>query len=204
MTHVDLSDSALIVVDFQNDFCPGGALAVPHGDHIYPVVQNLIDRFHNAGCLTVFTRDYHPPHHISFVSQGGPWPPHCVQGTPGFEFFPQLKIPPDASHFFKGFQEHVDAYSGFEGHLVADGHITQLSLAPWLRQHDIQTVYIAGLATDYCVRATTLDAIQANFETIVVINAIKGVNVHPRDSENALDEMKTQGAHFIEWAEDDG
>ncbi|SMC02138.1 nicotinamidase/pyrazinamidase [Sulfobacillus thermosulfidooxidans DSM 9293] len=195
----DLSQSALIVVDFQNDFCPGGALAVPEGDLIYPVVQDLIDRFEEAGRPIIFTRDFHPQNHISFVSQGGPWPAHCVQNSLGFEFYPRLRIPQNAVHFYKGYLDNVDAYSGFEGRLVEAGRITETTLESWLKAHNVKTVFIVGLATDYCVRATTLDALHAEFQTIVVSNGIKGVNVQPDDSDKAIHDMQGEGAVFLEW-----
>ena len=199
MPDFDLSHAALIIVDFQNDFCPGGSLAVPQGDQIYPVVQELVDFFANHDRPIVFTRDYHPVNHISFVKRGGPWPAHCVQGTSGFEFFPQLRIPKTAAHFFKGYLENVDAYSGFEGRLAAEGTITELTLESWLLSHDIQQVYIAGLAADYCVKATALDATLAGFGTTVITNGIKGVNVLPLDSDKALNAMKKHGVNLMEW-----
>jgi len=189
---------ALIIVDLQNDFCPGGSLAVPRGDDIIPAVNDWIARIEAAGQRIVFTRDAHPANHISFQARGGPWPPHCVPGTPGFEFHPALYIPSDAVIFHKGFDPDQDAYSGFEGVLVdSAGHYTDLGLAEWLRQHDVTTVYVAGLATDYCVRATVLDALREGFSTRVIRAAIRGVDVTAGDSDRAIREMQEKGALMI-------
>ncbi|MCL4495925.1 MAG: nicotinamidase [Firmicutes bacterium] len=197
--NLDLSFTALIVVDFQNDFCPGGTLAVSEGDQIYPVVQDLVNEFEDRHRPIVFTRDYHPSNHISFVNRGGPWPPHCVQGTYGFEFFPKLRIPDNAAHFFKGYLKDADAYSGFEGCLATNGTITGITLESWLHSQNVHQVYITGLATDYCVKATAIDATRAGFDTIVITNGVKGVNVSPHDSERALNDMKQAGACLLEW-----
>ncbi len=199
MLNSKLSQTALIVVDFQNDFCPGGSLAVPQGDEIYPVVQDLINDFQDHDRPIVLTRDYHPFNHVSFKKRGGPWPDHCVQGTQGAEFFPQLRVPPSAAHFLKGYLEDVDAYSGFEGRLAANGSITEVTLASWLGSHDVKRLYITGLATDYCVKATAMDATSAGFDTTVITNGIKGVNVSPHDSDQALHEMQERGVHLMEW-----
>lgn len=192
--------AALIVVDFQNDFCPGGTLAVPQGDEILPVIQGLIDQFTQSGRPVAMTQDFHPPHHVSFREQGGPWPPHCVQGTAGCALHPDLKVPMTAAHFYKGFSERTDAYSGFEGRLVNQQQgITDTDLESWLRGQGADTVYIAGLATDYCVRATALDALARSFDTRVISNAVRGVNVSGGDSDRALTELKKAGARVEPW-----
>lgn len=190
--------SALIIVDLQNDFCPGGSLAVPDADAIVPVVRILLDTFLQHRRPIAFTRDHHPANHISFVSRGGPWPPHCVPGTPGFDFHPKVPVPAEAAHFFKGWDPDRDAYSGFEGTLVGPGgELTGLGLADWLRQNQVTTVYVAGLATDYCVRATVLDALAAGFSTFVVTDAVRGVNLSPGDSDRALADMAEKGARLV-------
>ncbi|AEJ39671.1 Nicotinamidase [Sulfobacillus acidophilus TPY] len=189
---------ALIIVDLQNDFCPGGSLAVPQGDAIIPTVNAWIARMQNAGQPIVLTRDAHPANHISFQARGGPWPPHCVPGTPGFAFHPNLHIPADAAIFDKGFHPDRDAYSGFEGVLVdASGQHSSIGLAQWLRQHDVTTIYVAGLATDYCVRATVLDALREGFATYVIQQGIRGVDITPGDSARALTEMQEKGARML-------
>lgn len=182
---------ALILVDVQNDFCPGGSLAVRDGDQVVPVLQTWAERLSAEGGLIVTTQDAHPPHHISFQDRGGPWPPHCVAGTPGFALHPDLKLPPHTA-FHKGFLADVDAYSGFEGKQVEPD--TGQDLADYLRQNQIDHLYVGGLATDYCVKATVLDALNLGFAVTVLVDAVRGVNVHPEDSAAALDEMARQGA----------
>ncbi len=193
-----ITRAGLVIVDFQNDFCPGGALGVPGGGDILPVVENLIATFAQAQRPIAFTQDFHPADHISFAAQGGPWPPHCVQGTPGAALYAPI-APEGAAYFYKGFLSAQDAYSGFEGHLVQDGHITQTMLGTWLKDRGVDTVYIAGLATDYCVRATALDAVAQTFHTRLVENAVRGVDVHPGDSDAALQAMRGAGVALISW-----
>ncbi len=181
---------ALIIVDVQNDFCPGGALAVDEGDQVIPVIRQWAEQFASQDKDVITTQDAHPPHHISFRESGGPWPSHCVKGTWGFWLHADLTLP---KHFtiFKGYLPDVDAYSGFEGTLAG----SNLNLNDFLHQRKVDTVYIAGLATDYCVRATVLDALKQGLATTVLIDAVRGVNVHPEDSQHALDEMRRLGAH---------
>jgi nicotinamidase/pyrazinamidase len=173
---------ALVIVDFQNDFCPGGALAVPDGDAIAGRVNEL------AGSgdydLVVATRDWHPPDHGSFAQQGGPWPVHCVAGTPGAELSHALDPTPIDAVVDKGQDADAEGYSGFEG--------TQL--AELLRARDIDAVTVVGLATDYCVKNTALDALREGFSVTVDNTATRGVDVQPGDSERALDELRTAGA----------
>ena len=173
---------ALLIIDFQNDFCPGGALAVPHGDEIAPRVKELLD----AGefDLVVATRDWHPADHNSFEAQGGPWPPHCVQGIPGAELHPSLDRSKIDVVVDAGFRPELEGYSGFE----------ETNLEDTLREHGIDEVTVVGLATDYCVRATALDARQAGFGVTVDRAGIRGIDVQPGDSERALDELRAAGA----------
>lgn len=187
-----MAKPALIIVDVQNDFCPGGALAVPEGDQIIPIIQAAAEDFQRQGLPIVTTQDNHPPHHVSFAERGGPWPPHCVQGTSGFSLHPALQLPPHAV-CLKGEDPDQDAYSGFEG-LVQGVDGSREPLASFLHRLSVDTVYVTGLATDYCVRATVLDALQAGFRTVVLKDAIRGVDVNPGDSERALEEMAQQGA----------
>jgi nicotinamidase/pyrazinamidase len=175
---------ALIVVDVQRDFCPGGALGVAGGDKIIPKVNELVRAFESAGLPIFFTRDWHPRGHVSFMASGGPWPPHCVQGTPGAEFHPSLEVPADAVVVDKGVLQGEDAYSGFQ----------RTDLARELEGLGVSRIYVAGLATDYCVKNTVLDGAKKGFETYVVTDCVKGVNLKPTDSAKALRAMVSHGA----------
>jgi nicotinamidase/pyrazinamidase len=173
---------ALIVVDFQNDFTPGGALGVAGGDAIAPRINELAAS--GDFDLVVATRDWHPPDHGSFAAAGGPWPPHCVAGTPGAELHPAL----DASRVDvvvdKGQDPATEGYSGFQG----------TSLRELLRERDVDAVTIVGLATDYCVKNTALDALREGFAVTVDPAAVRGVELSPGDSERALAELREAGA----------
>jgi nicotinamidase/pyrazinamidase len=189
-------DSALLVVDVQNDFCPGGALAVQGGDEVVPELNRWIALFQAAGRPIAYTRDWHPRDHCSFTERGGPWPPHCIQGTPGAEFRKDLKI--EGPVFNKAFDKDLEAYSGFGGFLVEGGdRITRLSLAEWLRKHGVKHVYVGGLTTDYCVRTTSLDALQEGFTVTVLGEAIRAVNVDPSDGQRAIEEIERAGAELL-------
>jgi nicotinamidase/pyrazinamidase len=173
---------ALIVVDFQNDFTPpDGALAVPGGD----TIAGHVDELMHAGDydLVVATRDWHPPDHGSFTEQGGTWPPHCVQGTEGAELHPALDREAIDVVLDKGQDPGTDGYSGFDG----------TPLAQLLREHGVDRVTIAGLATDYCVLHTALDALTEGFRVTVDTSAVRGVDVRPGDSERALAELRAAG-----------
>ena len=179
---------ALIVVDLQNDFTPGepgGALAVPDGHAIASRVNELArsERFE----LVVATRDWHPPGHSSFAAQGGPWPDHCVQGTPGAEFHPTLERSRIDREILKGLRSGSDGYSGFE----------DTELASLLREREVDAVTIVGLATDYCVKNTALDALREGFRVTVRRDAVRGVEVEPGDSERALEEAQAAGAAVL-------
>jgi len=182
---------ALIVVDLQNDFCPGGALAVPEGDKIVPVLNAYIERFSNSKSIIVATRDWHPENHISFAEQGGIWPKHCVQNTKGAEFHPDLKLPSDSIIVSKATEPEKEAYSGFDG----------TNLDKLLKGKGVTRLFVGGLATDYCVRATVLDALRLGFCVFLLLDAIKGVNVQPEDSERAIVEMLEKGAIGIVFEE---
>lgn len=175
---------ALIVVDIQRDFCPGGALPVADGDKIIPAVNELVRAFGKAGLPVFFTRDWHPRNHVSFRASGGPWPPHCVRNTPGASFHPSLAIPPDAEVIDKGTLQTEDAYSGFQG--------TDLSYK--LHGLHVKQIYVAGLATDYCVKNTVLDGAAQGFETYVITDCVRGVNLKRTDSAAALRTMLSRGA----------
>jgi nicotinamidase/pyrazinamidase len=175
---------ALIVVDVQNDFLPGGSLAVPEGDRIVPVLNAYIAAFRQAGLPVVATRDWHRWDHCSFRAQGGPWPPHCVAGTPGAAFAPGLELPREAWTVSKATTAQADAYSGFEG-TDLDGR---------LREAGVGRVFVGGLATDYCVLNTARDALALGYRTVLLVDAIRAVDVRAGDGERAIAEMKGLGA----------
>ena len=179
--------SALILVDIQNDFCPGGSLAVKDGDRIVPVVNELQKRF----ALIVATKDWHPAGHSSFASL---WPPHCVQETAGAEFVAGLDTSRIARVFLKGTDMEIDSYSGF----FDNEHRRATGLGDYLKERGVTDVTIAGLATDYCVKYTALDALMLGFETTVVADACRGVEVHEGDTARAVEEMAAAGAHIVE------
>lgn len=179
-----LSDAALIIVDVQNDFCPGGALPVTDGDKVVPILNVYIKRFGEEGAPIFATRDWHPNDHSSFKEKGGIWPPHCVQGTSGAQFHPGLDISGDVEIVSKGTSPKDEAYSGFQG----------TDLAAELKKKGIKTLYIGGLATDYCVKHTVLDAIKEGFLVFFLEAGSKGVDVNPGDSKRAVDEMVLAGA----------
>jgi nicotinamidase/pyrazinamidase len=182
--------TVLVVVDIQNDFCPGGALAVPEGDKVVPVLNMYIQLFRKAGAPIIYTRDWHPPDHSSFRTQGGPWPPHCVQGTEGAKFHPNL-TPPAVGEVISKADKRDEAYSFFQG----------TNMAERLRQRGITTLLVGGLATDYCVKETVLDALKFGFKVYHLDDASKGVNVKPEDSDEALREMVSKGAKQITLSE---
>ncbi len=175
---------ALLVVDLQRDFLPGGALGVPGGDEVVPVLNHCLALFERARLPVVLTRDWHPGDHVSFAAQGGPWPPHCVAGTPGAAFAADLAVPDAAQVVSKATLSHADAYSGFEGTALADS----------LRQRQARRLFIGGLATDYCVQATVLDALREGFEVVLLRDAVRAVDVMPGDGERALGAMQAAGA----------
>jgi len=175
---------ALLIIDFQNDFVPGGALPVPEGDEIATRVGELLDsgRFD----LVVATRDWHPPDHASFRAQGGPWPPHCVQGSEGAELHSSLDRSRIDVVIDAGYRPELEGYSGFE----------ETELEQVLRGRDVDRITVVGLATDYCVRHTALDALRAGFEVTVDRAAVRGIDVKPGDSERALAEVERAGGRI--------
>ncbi|MGE5815396.1 MAG: nicotinamidase [Acidobacteriota bacterium] len=183
------SRSALLIVDVQNDFCPGGALPAPGGDRVVPSLNRYIAQAIESGMLVYASRDWHPPITSHFKAYGGLWPPHCVQGTAGADFHPSLKLPRGTIVVTKGEDPAREGYSSFDGR-TADGQ----SLAVDLHEHQIETVYIGGLTTEYCVKQTALDAIREGFVVRVLADAIAGIEAHPGDSERALAEVSAAGA----------
>ena len=176
--------AALVVVDVQRDFCPGGALAVRYGDQVVPRLNRTVEAFEKAGFPLFFTRDWHPPNHISFRSRGGPWPPHCVQGSRGAGFHPDLLVPEGAVIISKGDEPSKEAYSGFQG----------TDLEARLKRLGVEQVFVGGLATDYCVKETALDARRAGFAVEVLKDCVRPVDVRPGDGAKALKEMRKAGA----------
>lgn len=168
---------ALFIVDLQNDFCPGGALGVEQGDQIVPVVNHLIDRFD----IILASRDDHPQHSSHFNT----WPVHCVKGTTGAAFHPGLNTDKFEKVFLKGTGPDDDGYSAFDA--------TNADLESYLKNKNITEVYITGLATDYCVKATAIDAARKGFLTYLIEDAVKAVNAEPGDGERAVAEMKSNG-----------
>jgi nicotinamidase/pyrazinamidase len=171
---------ALLIIDFQNDFTSGGALEVPGGDEIAEPIKRLAPEFDHVFA----TRDWHPPDHASFETQGGPWPVHCVQGTHGAELHPAMRDVTVEEVVDVGAGRDDQGYSGFE----------KSELEELLRARDVDEVAVAGLATDYCVRASTIDACRLGFDTTVITDAIRAVDVNPGDGERALEEMQEAGA----------
>ena len=178
---------ALVVVDMQNDFCPGGTLAVKEGDSIIPVINKYIDSFSRAGDPVVFTRDWHTPDHCSFTSSGGIWPAHCVAGTTGAEFHPDLNVPEKSLIISKAERRDADAYSGFEG----------TELDRMLRSLKVNEVWVCGLAADYCVKSTVIDALTLGFNVKVIKDGTRAVDVKPDDGNAAVAEMKKAGAETV-------
>lgn len=181
------SKKALIVVDVQNDFCPGGSLAVAHGDEVVAPLNKLIKEFLDRGEPVYKTRDWHPPKAKHFADYGGTWPVHCVQNTRGAEFHPDLLDDQRITVISKGIDESADGYSGFDG--------TQLAQS--LRDEDVEEVWVGGLATDYCVKETVLDARKEGFKVKALADTMRPVNVNPADGGKALDEMSAAGAEIV-------
>jgi nicotinamidase/pyrazinamidase len=170
-------DDALVVVDVQNDFCAGGSLAVPDGDAVVPVINEIAPRF----ATVVTSHDTHPPDHSSFAAQGGPWPPHCVEGTRGWELHPDLRV--NAGYqVVKGRAQDDFGYSAFNE-----------ELADFLRGRGVRRVAVTGLALDVCVRATALDFAKAGYDTVLLTDATRAVDVTPGDGDRTLDELRGAG-----------
>ena len=189
MTLTPEPDSALVIVDVQNDFCPGGSLAVAGGDEVVPVMNRYAEAFAAAGRPVIADRDYHPGRTTHFVQFGGAWPPHCVQGTPGAEYHPDLVLPSETVHVVKGMGAEEDAYSVFQGR-DGDGRSFEALLA----ERGVRKLYVGGLATDYCVKHTVLDALKAGYEVVLLADGIRAVDVQPDDGERAIEEMRSAGA----------
>jgi nicotinamidase/pyrazinamidase len=184
-----MSNSALLIVDVQNDFCPGGALAVPEGDRVVPVLNTYLSKFAQHGAPIFASRDWHPARTKHFQEQGGPWPPHCIAQSAGAEFHAQLQLPAETSVVTKGTNPEDDGYSAFE---AADQ--AGRGLGDVLRSGDVARLYVGGLATEYCVRASVLDGLKAGLDVVVLLDAVRGIDVNEGDVARALDEMLRAGA----------
>jgi nicotinamidase/pyrazinamidase len=177
---------ALIVVDVQNDFCPGGTLAVPRGDEVVEPLNELIDEFLERGDPVYKSRDWHPLTTKHFAAYGGTWPVHCVQNTKGAEFHPALRDDPRIKVISKGLGDK-DCYSAFD----------ETNLASQLREQGVEEVLVGGLATDYCVKNTVLDALKNGFKVKVIEDAMRAVELQTGDGARALDEMRAAGAEIV-------
>ncbi|KPK98229.1 MAG: nicotinamidase [Omnitrophica WOR_2 bacterium SM23_72] len=183
---------ALLVVDLQNDFCPGGALAVPEGDKIVPNLNRYIKIFIKKKWPVFATRDWHPVKTKHFKSFGGAWPVHCLANTQGAKFHAKLKLPKNAVLLYKGTDPKKDSYSAFQAE-----DLSGMGFAKWLDRLGIKEIYVGGLATDYCVKFSVLDAIKAGLKARLLLDAVKGVNLKPNDSRNAIQAMVRKGAKKI-------
>jgi nicotinamidase/pyrazinamidase len=181
--HLEEGD-ALLVIDLQYDFLPGGALGVTAGHEVISPINHLIELFAAQGLPIYASRDWHPQDHCSFAAQGGPWPPHCVAESRGAEFAAELALPDDAVVISKADTAGVDAYSAFSG----------TALSAQLRERGITRVTVCGLATDYCVLNTVTDALEEGFDTLIVPEAMRAVDVKPGDGSRAMDRMVARGA----------
>ena len=180
---------ALIVVDVQNDFCPGGSLPAPEGDLVIPILNQYLVGAASAGIPIFASRDWHPPDTHHFIAYGGIWPPHCVQGTSGADFHADLRLPSSCVIVSKGDNQEDDGYSAFEGRL-ANGE----TLESALREHGVTRVYVGGLATDYCVLRTVLDACRAGFMAVYLQDASRAIEAQPGDGARAEESMLAAGA----------
>lgn len=183
-------NDALVIVDTQNCFMPDGPVPVPKGDEVVPALNRWIEKAQQEGALVVASRDWHPEDHMSFKEQGGPWEPHCVKNTEGAAFHEDLEVPDDALIISKGDRPDKEAYSAF----------VDTDLAKKLNERGIETLWVGGLALDYCVKETVLDARREGFEVHLIRDAARAVNVEPGDDEKALDEMRKAGAVIEEGA----
>jgi nicotinamidase/pyrazinamidase len=178
------NSDALLITDIQKDFLPGGALPVADGDEIIPVLNEYAKRFEDAKAYVFASRDWHPPNHISFKEQGGPWPSHCVQNTEGAKFSPDLRLPVGTSLISKATDPNHESYSVFDG----------TNFANELQVHGVTRLFVGGLATDYCVVNTVLDACKLGYGVVVLMDATLGINVKPNDADKAVETMTMAGA----------
>jgi nicotinamidase/pyrazinamidase len=183
----DNKKKALVVVDVQNDFCPGGSLAVAHGDEVVTPLNKLIREFLDRGEPVYKTRDWHPARTKHFAAYGGVWPVHCVQDTHGAEFHADLLDDPRINIVSKGSDESADGYSGFDG----------TNLGELLRQKGVEEIWVGGLATDYCVKETVLDGVRQGFQVKALADSMRAVNVNSGDGAKAIAQMRAAGAEIV-------
>lgn len=200
---------ALLIVDIQNDFLPGGSLAVPQGDEIIPIINHLQPKFR----YVIASKDLHPLHHVSFASSYPGkklfeeihvdhtfqklWPDHCIEGTFGAEFPSTLDTQHIEKVFYKGIDPLIDSYSAFYDNL----HQRSTGLSNYLKERHVQDIYLAGICTEYCVKYSALDALEEGFNVFIILDACRGAEVHPGDIAEALEVMRQKGAHFITSSE---
>jgi nicotinamidase/pyrazinamidase len=187
---------ALLIVDVQNDFCPGGALAVADGDRVVPALNRYIEKFQKSRLPIFATRDWHPEKTKHFKTYGGMWPPHCLQGTKGAEFRADLRRPPNAVVVSKGMAVDEESYSGFDGRDDRGSGLAEL-----LRAQGVGRLFVGGLATDYCVKHTVLDGLKQGFHVVLLEDAARAVNLLPGDGERAIEAMVQAGAEKISGVE---
>jgi len=188
---------ALLIVDVQNDFCPGGALAVPKGDKIVAVLNKYMMIFSRKKWPIFASRDWHPKQSKHFKKSGGPWPEHCIQNTRGARLHPDLRLPKGTIVLSKGMDPDKDSYSAFQAVDAKGTKFFEL-----LKISGIKELFVGGLATDYCVKSSVLDALKLGFKVKLLIDAIKGVNIKPEDSEQAIEEMVRGGAEKMTLKEE--
>ncbi|WP_369312009.1 bifunctional nicotinamidase/pyrazinamidase [Providencia rettgeri] len=200
--------TALLLVDLQNDFCTGGALAVNESEHVIAVANKAIAVCQQKGIAIIASQDWHPANHLSFASNSGTqvgdigelnglpqvwWPVHCVQNQQGANFHPQLNVHAIQETFTKGENPQVDSYSAF----FDNDKVSQTRLHAWLQAQNINQLVVMGIATDYCVKFTVLDALNLGYRVDVLVDGCRGVNLLPNDSERAIQEMQQQGANIV-------
>lgn len=186
------TEKALIIIDVQNDFCPGGALAVPSGDSVVPILNKYIRAFSEKKLPIFASRDWHPEKTKHFKEYGGLWPEHCLQNTKGAQFHPKLKLPKETIIMTKGVDPEKDSYSAFQS--VDKNGTDLLCLLKFL---GVNQLFVGGLATDYCVKSSVRDALKNGFKVKLLMDAIKGVNIKENDSQEAISQMKSWGAEEI-------
>ncbi len=194
-----MAENALIIVDVQKCFLPSGSLSVPDGDQIIPVLNKYIQIFSRLGMPIYATRDWHPKVTKHFKAQGGNWPEHCVENTPGAAFADNLEMPKDVEIISKGTDPESEGYSGFEG-TNSEGLLLEESL----RDRGVLHLYMGGLATDYCVKSTLLEALQRGFRATLLMDAVRGVNLNPLDSKKAVEAMIRAGARMANLSDVEG
>jgi nicotinamidase/pyrazinamidase len=180
------NSDALLIVDVQRDFLPGGALAVPDGKAVVPALNDLAKQFAERGLPVIASRDWHPPDHCSFEAAGGPWPPHCVAGTPGAEFDASLELPEGTRIVDKATTAGAEAYSAFQG----------TDLDAWLAERGVKRLFVGGVATDYCVLESAMDARRHGYEVIVLTDAIRAIDLD--DGAKALEALEAKGAELAD------